>query len=116
MVSYGRIQGRCQDFSQGGHTESNIIVMAFSPRNIVGCFLTKAGGGGHGHPRTPLATPLVFSPTSSPGKSALGTRLYFPFIYFSLLSPSFSCRTGFYFGRFAALASQRRALVNNLSN
>ena len=32
---------------------SNIIVMAFSPRNIVGCFW-----GGHGHPRTPLATPL----------------------------------------------------------
>ena len=35
---------------------SNIIVMAFSPRNIVGCLLKKAykgGGGGHGHPRTP---------------------------------------------------------------
>ena len=43
MVSYGRIQGRSQDFSKGGHTESNIIVMAFSPRNIVGCFLTKGG-------------------------------------------------------------------------
>ena len=41
---------------------SNIIVMAFSPRNIIGCFLKKAykgGGWGHGHPRTPLATPLV---------------------------------------------------------
>ena len=40
---------------------SNIIVMAFSPRYIVGCFLKKRitkGGGGHGHPRTPLATPL----------------------------------------------------------
>ena len=35
---------------------SNIIVMAFSPRNIVGCLLKKGlqgGGGGHGHPRTP---------------------------------------------------------------
>ena len=36
---------------------SNIIVMAFSPRNIVGCFLKKKGlqrgEGGHGHPRTP---------------------------------------------------------------
>ena len=35
--------------------------MAFSPRNIVGCLLKKGlqrGGGGHGHPRTPLATPL----------------------------------------------------------
>ena len=39
---------------------SNIIVMAFSPRNIISCFLKKGlqrGGGGHGHPRTPLATP-----------------------------------------------------------
>ena len=42
---------------------SNIIVMAFSPRNIIGCFLKKGlqrgGGGGHGHSRTPLATPLL---------------------------------------------------------
>ena len=40
---------------------SNIIVMAFSPRNIMRCFLKKTltkGGGGHGHPRTPLATSL----------------------------------------------------------
>ena len=54
--------GRSQDFSKGGHTVSNIIVMAFSPRNIVGCLLkktfTKGGGGGYGHPSTPLATPL----------------------------------------------------------
>ena len=43
----------------GGHTVSNIIVMAFSPRNIVGCLLKKRlTEGGHGHPRTPLATPL----------------------------------------------------------
>ena len=44
----------------GGHTVSNIIVMAFSPRNIVGCLLRKVlqREGGHGHPRTPLATPL----------------------------------------------------------
>ena len=55
-------QGRSQDFSKGGHTGSNNIVMAFSPRNIVGCLLKKKGlqrGGGHGHPRTPLATPLT---------------------------------------------------------
>ena len=36
---------------------SNIIVMAFSPRNIMRCFLKKKKnaykGGGHGHPRTP---------------------------------------------------------------
>ena len=37
---------------------SNIIVMAFSPRNIVGCLLKKGLQRGHGHPRTPLATPL----------------------------------------------------------
>ena len=39
----------------GGHTVSNIIVMAFSPRNIVGYCLKEAykGGGGHGHLRTP---------------------------------------------------------------
>ena len=43
----------------GGHTVSN-IVMAFSPRNIVGCFLEKGlQRGGHGHPRTPFATPLL---------------------------------------------------------
>ena len=39
----------------GGHTVSNIIVMAFPPRNVVGCLLKKGlqRGGGHGHPRTP---------------------------------------------------------------
>ena len=37
-----RLQGRSQDFSKGwGHTVLNIIVMAFSPRNIIGCFLKK---------------------------------------------------------------------------
>ena len=39
--------GGRQDFSKGGHTGSNNIVMAFSPRNIVGCLLknrlTKGG-------------------------------------------------------------------------
>ena len=46
-------QARSQDLSKGGggggHTVSNIIVMAFSPRNIVGCLLKKGlqrGGGG----------------------------------------------------------------------
>ena len=35
------------------------IVMAFSPP-VVGCLVKKdlQKGGGHGHPRTPLATPL----------------------------------------------------------
>ena len=55
-------QGHSQDFLNGGHTVSNIIVMPFSPRNIIGCFLKKGlqrGGGCHGHPRTPLATLLM---------------------------------------------------------
>ena len=39
---------------------SNIIVMAFSPRNIVGYSVLKNGlqRRGHRHPRNPLATPL----------------------------------------------------------
>ena len=43
------VQGRSQDFSKGGYPGSNNIVMAFSPRNIVGCLLKKGlqrGGGG----------------------------------------------------------------------
>ena len=54
---YGRYnQGRSQDVSKGGHTVSNIIVIAFLSQNIVGCLLKKGlqrGGGGHGHPRIP---------------------------------------------------------------
>ena len=56
-ISSNNPQGRSQDFSKGGgggHTEPNNIVMAFSPRNIVGCLLKKGlQRGGHGHPRTP---------------------------------------------------------------
>ena len=57
------MQGRSQDFQRGGgHTGSNNIVMAFSPRNIVGCLFKKRltkGGGVTDTPRTPLATPLT---------------------------------------------------------
>ena len=43
IKTYVKSQGRSQDFSKGGggHTGSNNIVMAFSPRNIVGCLLKK---------------------------------------------------------------------------
>ena len=42
LVFYRRYQGRSQDFSKGeGYTVSNIIAMAFSPRNIVGCLFKK---------------------------------------------------------------------------
>ena len=34
-------RGVARIFQRGGHTVSNIIVMAFSPRNIVGCLLKK---------------------------------------------------------------------------
>ena len=53
-------QGRSQDFTKGGgggHTVSNNIVMAFSPRNFVGCLLKK-GLQVTGTPGPPLATPL----------------------------------------------------------
>ena len=49
--------GIARIFQRGGHTDSYI---GYSPNchlNIVGCLLTKrltkGGGGGHGHPRTP---------------------------------------------------------------
>ena len=57
---------------------SNIIVMAFSPRNIVGCFLkkrlTKAGGGG-GVTGTPSLRPWCqWSPFSWPQSPSLCGR------------------------------------------
>ena len=50
------IQARSQDFSNGDHAVSNIIVMAFSPRNIVGVLLKKGlqRGGGSRAPQDPL--------------------------------------------------------------
>ena len=44
----------------GFHTVSNIIDMALSPRNIIGFLKTGLQREGHGHPRTPLATPLNY--------------------------------------------------------
>ena len=57
-------RGVARIFQKGvDHTVSNIIVMAFSPRNIVGCLLKKGlqrGGGGESRtPQDPLATPFV---------------------------------------------------------
>ena len=61
------VQGRSQDFSKGGggggkgsHC-ANIIVMAFSPQNIVGCLLKKrlTKGGSRAPQDPPLATPLL---------------------------------------------------------
>ena len=45
---------------------SNIIVLAFSPRNVVGCLLKEGlQRGVTGTPRTPLATPLKGSEKST---------------------------------------------------
>ena len=41
---------------------AKILSWHFRHLNIVGCLLNRRptkGGGGHGHPRTPLATPLL---------------------------------------------------------
>ena len=54
-------QGRSQDFSKGGNTVSNNIVMAFSSRNIVGCLLKKRltkGGGVSRAPQDPSSYAL----------------------------------------------------------
>ena len=53
--------GVARSFQRGGHTGSNNIVMAFSPRGIVGYLLKKRltkGGGGSQAPQDPLATPM----------------------------------------------------------
>ena len=47
-MHHGRGVARIFQRGGGGHTGSNNIVMAFSPRNIVGCLLKKGlkrGGG-----------------------------------------------------------------------
>ena len=55
------MHGRSQEFSKGGggHTGSNNIVMAFSPRNIVGYLLKKSSykGGVTGTPGPPSLRP-----------------------------------------------------------
>ena len=55
---------------------SNNIVMAFSPQNIVGCLLKKGlQRGDHGHPRTPLATPLHWHQSGYQEKVAIRHNL-----------------------------------------
>ena len=53
--------GVARIFQSGGHTESYIGYSPDYHLNIVDCLLTKRlTKGGHGHPRTPLATPLHY--------------------------------------------------------
>ena len=56
------VRGVARIFQRGAHTVSNIMVMAFSPRNIVGCFLKKRltkGGGVTGTPGPPSLRPWL---------------------------------------------------------
>ena len=42
---------------------AKILSWGFRHLNIVGCLLKRRPTrGGHGHPRTPLATPLCYAP------------------------------------------------------
>ena len=55
-------RGVARIFQRGGHTGSNNIIMAFSPRNTVGCMLKKKaykGGGGSRAPQDPPSYALV---------------------------------------------------------
>ena len=58
FIGYSRGVARIfQKGGGGGHTVSNIIVMAFSPRNIVGCLLKKSFTRGRGVKGTPGPSP-----------------------------------------------------------
>ena len=62
LIDYDR--GVARIFRSGGHTVSNIIVMAFSPRNIVGCLLKKGlQRGVTGTPGPPSLRPCTSSPS-----------------------------------------------------
>ena len=56
------IRGVARIFQRGGHTVSNIIVMAFSPRNIIGCFLKNGlqRGGSRAPQDPPSLRPCVY--------------------------------------------------------
>ena len=74
-------RGVARIFQRGGHTESNIIVMAFSPRNIIGNFLKKGlqrGGGGEvtGTPGPSLRPWCMYSKVSSLMKFHQNTQNY----------------------------------------
>ena len=86
-------QGRSQDFLRGSHTASNIFVMAFSPRNIVGCFLKKGlqrGGGVTGTPGPPSLRPCKYYSISIVAQyilTLISPPVYRPLPRFFPLSP-----------------------------
>ena len=64
--------GVARSFQRGGHTGSNNIVMAFSPRNIVGYLLKKRLTKGGGGSRAPQDPPRYAHDT---GEGPMGVRL-----------------------------------------
>ena len=61
-LSVYSMQGCSQVFSKGGHTVSNRYrhgVFAMEYCRLFALKKAYKGGGGHGHPSTPLTTPLV---------------------------------------------------------
>ena len=89
---------------------SNIIVMAFSPRNIVGCLLKKGlqrGGGGLRAPQDPPCYALEWRPDSrkqqksSPSLIPLFNTItlakFCNFIYWLILCSTFSLRRSWKF-------------------
>ena len=91
----GFIHGRSQNFSKGGHTESYRGYSQDCHLNIVGCLLTKrlTKEGGLRAPRTPLATPLLFTPSDAEKQTSINftsrlpdlpdfSRFFFSFLSF----------------------------------
>ena len=66
-------RGVARIFRRGGHTVSNIIVMVFPPRNIVGCLLKKVHKGGiTGTPGPPPPPPFYALALASNTQIATG--------------------------------------------
>ena len=90
IYTMGRGVARIFQRGGGGHTGSNNIVMAFSPRNIVVCFKKGLQRGNHGHPRTPPSYALDGSIISRTAK-----KKYFDFVtYLEAISNAVDNVTG----------------------
>ena len=70
----------------GGHTVSNIILMAFSPRNIVGCLLKKRPTKGGGVTGTPGPPPRYALGVVGKGDVALSPKI-FGVLFLNFLDP-----------------------------
>ena len=103
-------RGVARIFQRGGHTVSNTIAMAFSPRNIIGCFLKQSLTKGESRapqdppPRYALDTGILGKkefrllpigvepdlPIASSGALSPKSPGFKPTISFTLLRKSFS--------------------------